>query len=96
MALTTEFEFLLDGWSDDADDYPLTYTYGYRQQRRTKRTASGYKPEQLVPLVADQYASAWFVTTLPQAKNVNISCVGRTFDRYLSYAEVQQLSLIHI
>ena len=90
MALTTEFEFLLDGWSDDADDYPLTYTYGYRQQRRTKRTASGYKPEQLVPLVADQYASAWFVTTLPQAKNVNVSCVGRTFDRYLSYAEVQQ------
>ena len=25
-ALQTEFEFLLDAWSDDPDDYPLTYT----------------------------------------------------------------------
>merc|ERR1719248_281942 len=54
-ALETEFEFLLDGWSDDVDDYPLTYTYGYRLVQDAA----------LTPLVADQYASAWFLTTLP-------------------------------
>ena len=41
----------------------------------------------MTPLVADQYASSWFVTTLPQANNVNLTCVGRVFDRYLSYAQ---------
>ena len=98
-ALQTEFEFLLDAWSDDPDDYPLTYTYGYRQRlswgssrRRLQRggASRGRRAAELAPLtplVADQYASAWFYTTLPQADNVNITCVGRVFDRYLSFAE---------
>ena len=98
-ALQTEFEFLLDAWSDDPDDYPLTYTYGYRQRlswgssrRRLQRTGTsrGRRAAELAPLtplVADQYASAWFYTTLPKADNINITCVGRVFDRYLSFAE---------
>jgi len=92
-ALTTEFEFLLDGWSDDADDYPLTYTYSYRQQLSARGRGGGRFADRrtesaaLTPLVADQYASSWFVTTLPQADNVNITCVGRVFDRYLSFAQ---------
>ena len=90
---------MLDAWSDDPDDYPLTYTYGYRQRlswgssrRRLQRggASRGRRAAELAPLtplVADQYASAWFLTTLPQAPNVNITCVGRVFDRYLSYAQ---------
>jgi len=96
-ALTTEFEFLLDGWSDDVDDYPLTYTYSYRQRVSRRGRGGGgdgtsfadrrAANSALTPLVADQYASSWFVTTLPQANNVNLTCVGRVFDRYLSYAQ---------
>ena len=57
-ALTTEFEFLLDGWSDDVDDYPLTYTYSYRQRssRRGQQPRGAGRPHKL-----------------PQAKNANIA-----------------------
>ena len=61
------------------------------KQARSRRRATGQASDvgrelALAPLVADQYASSWFVTTLPQANNVNLTCVGRVFDRYLSCA----------
>ena len=59
-------------------------TWIVRGDGRTKETGPrpryGYRQSpagELTPLVADQYASAWFVTTLPKAEYGNLSCVGR-------------------
>ncbi|KAH8056238.1 hypothetical protein JL722_7540 [Aureococcus anophagefferens] len=76
-ALTTSFEFAMDSWTDDVDDYPLTYEFGYLDG-----AAKTFKP-----LVSDRYSTSWYATTMPKLASDNATCVGRVFDRYDAYAE---------
>ncbi|KAH8076750.1 hypothetical protein JL721_774 [Aureococcus anophagefferens] len=76
-ALTTSFEFAMDSWTDDVDDYPLTYEFGYLDG-----AAATFKP-----LVSDRYSTSWYATTMPKLASDNATCVGRVFDRYDAYAE---------
>jgi len=78
FAVSTTYEFALSDWSDDADDYPLTYAFAYEDLDRD------------VLLVADRYATSWLTTTLPKTSALNVTCSGTVYDRLLASATGSQ------
>ena len=76
--MSTTYEFALSDWSDDADDYPLTYAFAYEDLGRD------------VLLVADRYATSWLTTTLPKTSAANVTCSGTVYDRLLASATGSQ------
>ncbi|KAH8095741.1 hypothetical protein JL720_3065 [Aureococcus anophagefferens] len=78
FAVSTTYEFALSDWSDDADDYPLTYAFAYEDLGRD------------VLLVADRYATSWLATTLPKTGAANVTCSGTVYDRLLASATGSQ------